>query len=236
MPPNAKACAWELFAGAPHERPPLTATAAEVKVTKLTRWSRGWGPLEVLALCEALGNLTCVAAMPGVADARAARRVRRVRVGRPRDERGRRAPRGRAAGVQVPGRPSARWCRSGTSSAPVLLANATAGKPFGFAEQAAAMEARATALGFGGALRYVAGRSARARVRAPSAPDGVISRARCSDARARQARIPRLTYHDEKCAGSPGDTRRLLDALAQQPPAGGGGGAPRARARGSTST
>ena len=41
-----------------------------------------------------------------------------------------------------------------------------------------------------------------------------------------------LTYHDEKCAGSPGDTRRLLDALAQQPPAGGGGGAPLcARAR-----
>ena len=151
MPPRTKTCAWELFAGAPHERPPLTATADEVKVTKLTRWSRGWGPLEVLALCEALGNLTCVVALPEwqtpeqlaafveyvwgdpATSAAAARRAAALP--------GYKFPAPERAMVQV----------GNEQCASVLLANATAGKPFGFAEQAAAMEARATALGFGGA-------------------------------------------------------------------------------------
>ena len=147
------------------------------------------------------GNLTCVVALPEWRDARAARRVRRVRVGRPRDERGRRAPRGRAAGVQVPGARA----RDGAGRERTVRLGVTRER---HRQQAvrlrgagAAMEARAAALA--SAARCATSRVARARAFAPGAPDGVISRALMLGRFSRATGRPGLTYHDEKCAARP---------------------------------
>ena len=45
-------------------RPPYTADHRDVKATKLRRWSRGWGPFEVLDLCDAAGMALCAVALP----------------------------------------------------------------------------------------------------------------------------------------------------------------------------
>ena len=61
--------AWQDERGPAWRRPPCTAGKAVggrggCHLTKLARWSRGWGVLEVLALCEAAG-LHCVLGFSG---------------------------------------------------------------------------------------------------------------------------------------------------------------------------
>jgi alpha-L-arabinofuranosidase len=65
---------WELFRGKAWERKPFTATSrGGVHLTKLSRWSRGFGVVEVLQLCEEMSaessskngrGFVCVLAFP----------------------------------------------------------------------------------------------------------------------------------------------------------------------------
>jgi alpha-L-arabinofuranosidase len=65
---------WELFRGKGWERKPFTATSrGGVHLTKLARWSRGFGVIEVLQICEAMSaesnrkdgrGMVCVLSFP----------------------------------------------------------------------------------------------------------------------------------------------------------------------------
>ncbi|KAH8066633.1 hypothetical protein JL722_1085 [Aureococcus anophagefferens] len=62
--PRSAGDGWRLYAGPASERPPYTADHANVKPTKLRRWSRGWGAFEALDLCDAAGVGACAVALP----------------------------------------------------------------------------------------------------------------------------------------------------------------------------
>ena len=135
--PRSAGDGWRLYAGPASERPPYTADHANVKPTKLRRWSRGWGAFEALDLCDAAGMAACAVALPHwTAPDALADFVEAVAASHDL----------KTVFVQI-----------GNELCPEAFLRNSSLLGFGFADQVAAMEKRANALGYPHELRYVYG-------------------------------------------------------------------------------